>query len=107
MRRIEVIYEVLGSSYLPILPQSYLKNVESMGLSYNSDERMARISTEMGFNGSVMDVRLTKVKAAAVFEDHKEKMNYLVRNHLINKAGGELYKTGTIFLIAVWYWWGS
>ncbi len=42
-----------------------------------------------------MDVKLPKVKKSAVFEDNKEKIQYLVDNHLINKGGG-LYKTGTI-----------
>ena len=42
-----------------------------------------------------MDVKLPKVKAAAVFENNEEKIKYLVENRLINKAGG-LYKTGTI-----------
>ena len=49
----------------------------------------------MGFNGGVMDVKLPKVKAAAVFENNEEKIKYLVEKCLINKAGG-LYKTGTI-----------
>jgi hypothetical protein len=57
--------------------------------------KTARVLSGMGFNGGVMDVKLPKVKAAAVFEDNEEKINYLVENRLINKAGG-LYKTGTI-----------
>ncbi len=51
--------------------------------------------TGMGFNGNMMDVKLPKVKKTAVFHDNEEKIQYLVENRLINKAGG-LYKTGTI-----------
>ncbi len=51
--------------------------------------------TGMGFNGNMMDVKLPKVKKTVVFEDNKEKIQYLVENRLINKAGG-LYKTGKI-----------
>ncbi len=60
--------------------------------------KTARELLGMGFNGGVMDVKLPKVKAAVVFEDNEEeKINYLVENRLINKAGGGAYKTGTIF----------
>jgi len=57
--------------------------------------KTARVLSGMGFNGGVMDVKLPKVKAAAAFENNEEKIDYLVENRLINKAGG-LYKTGTI-----------
>jgi hypothetical protein len=58
-------------------------------------KRTVRILRGMGFNGRMMDLKLPKVKAAAVFEDNEEKINRLVEIRLINKAGG-LYKTGTI-----------
>jgi hypothetical protein len=57
--------------------------------------KTARVLTGMGFNGAMLDVKLQKVKAAAAFEDNEAKIQYLVENCLINKAGG-LYKTGTI-----------
>jgi hypothetical protein len=53
-----------------------------------------------------MDVKLPKVKKNAVFEDNEEKIQYLVENHLINKAGG-FYKRGRSLQIEVWCWRGG
>jgi hypothetical protein len=68
--------------------------------------KTARVLSGMGFNGGVMDVELPKVKAAAAFENNEEKIDYLVENRLINKAGG-LTRRGRLLLIAVWYWRGG
>ena len=50
-------------------------------------KRTARVLTGMGFNGHMMDLKLPKVKAAAVFEDNKEKINHLVENRGIEEGG--------------------
>jgi hypothetical protein len=50
--------------------------------------KTARVLTGMGFNGDMLDVKLLKVKAAAAFKNNEAKIQYLVENCLINKAGG-------------------
>jgi len=57
--------------------------------------KTAKVLTGMGFNGGVMDVKLPKVKKAGVFEDNKARIQYLVDNRCMNKAGG-LFKTGLL-----------
>ena len=47
----------------------------------------ARVLTEMGFIGVMMDVKLLKVKKAMVFEDNKAKIRHLMENPCMNKAG--------------------
>jgi hypothetical protein len=49
----------------------------------------------MGFNGAMMDVKLPKVKKAMAFEDNEAKIQHLMENRCMNKAGG-LFKTGLI-----------
>jgi hypothetical protein len=79
----------LGDGGAP--PEAAIR-MKALNMEYR---KTARVLTGMGFNGAMLDVKLQKVKAAAAFEDNEAKIQYLVENRLINKAGG-LYKTGTI-----------
>ena len=58
-------------------------------------KKMARVLAGMGFNGGTMDVKLPKVKKMMVFKDNKAKIQHLMENCCMNKAGG-LFKTGLI-----------
>jgi hypothetical protein len=51
--------------------------------------------TSIGLNGAMFDIKLKKAKPATVFINDKARINHIIDNHLINKAGG-LYKTGLI-----------
>ena len=58
-------------------------------------KKTARVLTGMGYNGGMMNVKLPKVTKATVFENNKGKIQHLMENHCMNKAGG-LFKTGLI-----------
>jgi hypothetical protein len=55
----------------------------------------AKTLTGMGYNGTMLDCELPKVKKKPVFRDEEARIQHIVDNKLLNKAGG-LYKTGLI-----------
>ena len=55
----------------------------------------AKTLTGMGYNGTMLDCELPKVKKKPVFHDEEARIQHIVDNKLLNKAGG-LYKTGLI-----------
>ena len=57
--------------------------------------KTARVLTGMGFNGAVLDVKLPKAKKAMVYEDNEARIQHMIDNRCMNKAGG-LFKTGLI-----------
>ena len=57
--------------------------------------KTARVLTGMGFNGAVLDVKLPKAKKAVVYEDNEARIQHMIDNRCMNKAGG-LFKTGLI-----------
>ncbi len=83
------VRHVLGDGGAP--PEAAIR----MTALHKEYRKTVRVLSGMGFNGGMLDVKLLKVKAAAAFEDKEAKIQYLVENCLIDKAGG-LYKTGTI-----------
>ena len=59
----------------------------------------------MGFNGAMFDIKLPVVSKDVIPEGNEAKIQHIIDNRLINKAGG-LYKTGLIIANAQrkWYW---
>ena len=55
----------------------------------------AKTLTGMGYNGTMLDCELPKVKKKPVFCDEEVRIKHIVDNKLMTKAGG-LYKTGLI-----------
>jgi hypothetical protein len=55
----------------------------------------AKTMTGMGYNGTMLICELPKVKKKPVFCDEEARIQHIVDNKLLNKAGG-LYKTGLI-----------
>ena len=48
----------------------------------------AKTLTRMGYNGTMLDCELPKVKKKPVFRDEEARIQHIVDNKLLNKAGG-------------------
>ena len=57
--------------------------------------KSAETLTEMGFNGAMFDIEPPVVSKDVIPEGNEAKIQHIIDNRLINKAGG-LYKTGLI-----------
>jgi len=61
----------------------------------NKEYKIAAKTDGDGYNGTMLDFELPKVKKKPVFRDEETRIQHIVDNKLLNKAGG-LYKTGLI-----------
>ncbi len=55
----------------------------------------AKTLTGMGYNGTMLDCELPKVKKKPIFCNEEAWIQHIIDNNLMNKAGG-LFKTGLI-----------
>ena len=71
-------------------PAESTNNIEKLVDDYAN---IGRQLTQLGYNGEVLDLEPPVAKNAALLADEDAEVDYIVKNRLINKAGG-LFKAG-------------
>jgi len=65
--------------------------------------KSAETLPEMGFNGAMFDIEPPVVSRDVIPEGNEAKIQHIIDNRLINKAGG-LYKLASSLKMRKWYW---